>query len=154
MIELERLNRADTPEFVAALGAIFEHSPWVAHRVADLRPFKNSLELHRAMAQAVMQAPAQLQTALIRAHPELAGRAAQRGELTTASTAEQRRAGLDACTEPQLQRLAALNAQYRNRFDMPFILAVKGHTPDTVIAAGELVPTCVDQSVVSNTEVM
>jgi beta-ureidopropionase / N-carbamoyl-L-amino-acid hydrolase len=135
MIELERLNRADTPEFVAALGAIFEHSPWVALRVADLRPFKSSLELHRAMAQAVMQAPAELQTALIRAHPELAGRAAQRGELTAASTGEQRRAGLDACTEPQLQRLTALNAQYRDRFDMPFILAVKGHTPDTVIAA-------------------
>jgi allantoate deiminase/N-carbamoyl-L-amino-acid hydrolase len=135
MIELEWLNRAAPAEFVAALGAIFEHSPWVAQRVADLRPFSSSIGLHRAMTQAVMQAPAELQRALIRAHPELAGRAAQRGELTAASTGEQRGAGLSACTESQLQRLMALNAQYRAKFDMPFILAVKGHTPDSVIAA-------------------
>jgi allantoate deiminase/N-carbamoyl-L-amino-acid hydrolase len=135
MIPLERLNRAAVPEFVAALGAIFEHSPWVAERVANLRPFKSSIELHKAMAQAVMQAPAALQMALIRAHPELAGRAAQRGELTAASTGEQKGAGLSACTEPQLQQLTALNLQYRERFHMPFILAVKGHTPDSVIAA-------------------
>ena len=135
MIPLERLNRAAVPEFVAALGAIFEHSPWVAERAADSRPFKSSIELHKAMAQAVMQAPAELQMALIRAHPELAGRAAQRGELTAASTGEQKGAGLSACTESQLQQLRALNLQYRERFHMPFILAVKGHTPDSVIAA-------------------
>jgi allantoate deiminase/N-carbamoyl-L-amino-acid hydrolase len=135
MMELQELNHAAVPEFVAALGAIFEHSPWVAERVAALRPFKSGIELHQAMAQAVMQAPTELQTALIRAHPELAGRAAQRGELTAASTGEQKGAGLSACTESQLQRLTALNTQYRKRFDMPFILAVKGHTPDSVIAA-------------------
>jgi beta-ureidopropionase / N-carbamoyl-L-amino-acid hydrolase len=135
MIELEQLNRAAVPEFVAALAAIFEHSPWVAQRVAGLRPFKSSIDLHQAMAQAVMQAPTDMQTALIRAHPELAGRAARSGELTAASTGEQKGAGLNACTEPQLERLTALNAQYRKRFDMPFILAVKGHTPDSVIAA-------------------
>jgi allantoate deiminase/N-carbamoyl-L-amino-acid hydrolase len=135
MIELDRLNRAAPAEFVAALGAIFEHSPWVAERVAHSRPFLSSIGLHQAMTQTVMQAPAELQRALIRAHPELAGRAAQRGELTAASTGEQRGAGLSACTESQLQRLTALNAQYRAKFDMPFILAVKGHTPDSVIAA-------------------
>jgi allantoate deiminase/N-carbamoyl-L-amino-acid hydrolase len=135
MIELEHLNRATAPEFVAALGAIFEHSPWVAQRVADSRPFKSSIELHKAMTQAVMHAPVELQTVLIRAHPELAGRAAQRGELTAASIGEQKGAGLSACTESQLQRLTALNLQYRERFHMPFILAVKGHTPDSVIAA-------------------
>ena len=135
MIELEQLNRATVPEFVAALATIFEHSPWVAERVAGLRPFKSSIELHRAMSRAVMQAPAEQQMTLIRAHPELAGRAAQRGELTAASTGEQQGAGLSACTAPQLQSLTALNSQYRRRFDMPFILAVKGHTPDSVIAA-------------------
>jgi allantoate deiminase/N-carbamoyl-L-amino-acid hydrolase len=135
MIALEQLNRAAVPDFVAALGAIFEHSPWVAERVAGLRPFKSSIELHSAMAQAVLTAPPELQTALIRAHPELAGRAAQRGELTAASRGEQKGAGLNACTEEQLQRLTALNLQYRERFRIPFILAVKGHTPDSVIAA-------------------
>jgi allantoate deiminase/N-carbamoyl-L-amino-acid hydrolase len=135
MIALEQLNRATVPDFVAALGAIFEHSPWVAERVAGVRPFKSSIDLHRAMAQAVLQAPVAMQTVLIRAHPELAGRAAQRGELTAASTGEQKGAGLNACTESQLQRLTALNLQYRERFRIPFILAVKGHTPDSVIAA-------------------
>jgi allantoate deiminase/N-carbamoyl-L-amino-acid hydrolase len=135
MIALDELNRAAAPEFITALGAIFEHSPWVAERVAGMRPFRSSIDLHRAMSQAVMQAPADLQTALIRAHPELAGRAAQRGELTAASTGEQKGAGLNACTEAQLQSLTSLNAHYRERFAIPFILAVKGHTPDSVIAA-------------------
>ena len=135
MISLDQLNRAAAPEFVAALAAIFEHSPWVAERVAGLRPFKSGIALHNAMSDAVMQAPADLQMALILAHPELAGRAAQRGELTFASSGEQKRAGLDALTHEQLERLTTLNVQYRERFGFPFILAVKGHTPDSVIAA-------------------
>jgi allantoate deiminase/N-carbamoyl-L-amino-acid hydrolase len=135
MMPLDQLNRASDPDFIAALGAIFEHSPWVAERVAALRPFRSSIDLHRAMAQAVLAAPVELQMTLIRAHPELAGRAARRGELTAASTGEQKGAGLSSCTEPQLAQLTALNAEYRERFAMPFILAVKGHTPDSVIAA-------------------
>jgi len=135
MIALDRLNRLAAPGFVAALGAIFEHSPWVAERVAPLRPFKSSIALHKAMTDAVTQAPTDLQMALILAHPELAGRAAQRGELTSASSGEQKGAGLSACTPAQLQRLTVLNQQYRERFGYPFILAVKGHTPDSVIAA-------------------
>ena len=135
MISLETLNRAAVPEFVAALAAIFEHSPWVAERVAGLRPFKSGIALHDAMSDAVMQAPADLQMALILAHPELAGRAAQRGELTLASRGEQKGAGLNALTHEQLERLTTLNGQYRARFGFPFILAVKGHTADSVIAA-------------------
>jgi allantoate deiminase/N-carbamoyl-L-amino-acid hydrolase len=135
MIALEELNRCPAPDFVAALAAIFEHSPWVAERVAPLRPFASSLALHAAMSEAVMGAPEPMQMALILAHPELAGRAAQRGELTQASTGEQRGAGLDALSPEQLERLTALNEQYRKRFGMPFIVAVKGHTPQTVLAA-------------------
>jgi beta-ureidopropionase / N-carbamoyl-L-amino-acid hydrolase len=135
MISLDELNRLPPADFIVALGSLFEHSPWVPERVAVLRPFASGIDLHRAMCAAVMQAGADMQLALIRAHPELAGRAALGGGLTTASTVEQKGAGLSNCTAPQLQRLQALNAEYGTKFGFPFILAVKGHTPDTVIAA-------------------
>jgi beta-ureidopropionase / N-carbamoyl-L-amino-acid hydrolase len=135
MIALERLNHGSASDFAAALASIFEHSPWVAERAASLRPFKSILALHKAMCDAVFQAEEALQLALIRAHPELAGRAALRGELTAASTGEQRGAGLSALTQAQLARLQSLNAQYTERFDFPFVLAVRGHTADSVIGA-------------------
>jgi allantoate deiminase/N-carbamoyl-L-amino-acid hydrolase len=135
MIALTQLNRMPADEFVAAVGSLFEHSPWVAQCAAPLRPFASAIGLHRAMCDAVMQAPEERQLALIRAHPELAGRAALKGELTAASTGEQKGAGLSACSADQLHRLRSLNFEYRSRFGFPFVLAVKGHTPDSVIAA-------------------
>jgi OHCU decarboxylase len=137
MIDLKALNQMSAQEFVAALASIFEHSPWVAQQVAGLRPFNSGIALHRALCEAVMQAGEAQQLALIRAHPQLAGRAAIRGDLTAASTGEQQRAGLANCTPEQLQRLNSLNGAYSSRFGFPFVLAVRGHTPDTVIAAME-----------------
>ena len=137
MIELQSLNRDSEEEFVSALAAIFEHSPWVAERAAPRRPFASGIALHRALCEAVMQAPEAQQLALIRAHPELAGRAAVRGELTASSTSEQRRAGLADCTPQELERLRSLNAAYMSRHGFPFVLAVRGHTPHSVIAAME-----------------
>ena len=134
MITLESLNSISTQEFVAALSSIFEHSPWVPERVAALRPFAGVIALHQAMSGAVLAAEEALQLALIRAHPELAGRAALRGDVTPASTSEQKGAGLSALTQSQLTRLSSLNAEYTHRFGFPFVLAVKGHTPDSVIA--------------------
>jgi len=135
MIALERLNSISAPDFAAALASIFEHSPWVPERVATLRPFASIIALHAAMSAAVFEAAEAVQLGLIRAHPELAGRAALRGDVTSASTSEQKGAGLSALTQSQLTRLQSLNAEYANRFGFPFILAVKGHTPDSVIAA-------------------
>jgi allantoate deiminase/N-carbamoyl-L-amino-acid hydrolase len=135
MIALHELNGLPPVDFVAALGSVFEHSPWVPERVAGLRPFASGMDLHRAMCAAVMQADPGEQLALIRAHPELAGRAALGGGLTAASTSEQQGAGLGNCTATQLATLQTLNADYGKQFGFPFILAVKGHTPDTVIAA-------------------
>jgi beta-ureidopropionase / N-carbamoyl-L-amino-acid hydrolase len=132
---LEKLNGMPAQDFVTALGSIFEHSPWVPERVAQLRPFTSGLALHGAMCDAVLQAEEPLQLELIRAHPELAGRAALRGDLTAASTQEQKGAGLSACTPSQLASIQSLNAQYRQRFGFPFVLAVKGHTVDSVIAS-------------------
>src|ERR1700738_3882685 len=120
MIPLTQLNALSAPDFVAALATIFEHSPWVPERVAAARPFASGVALHQAMCDAVMQADESLQLALIRAHPELAGRAAIRGDLTSASINEQKGAGLSACTPLAYQRLQSLNAAYRGRFDFPF----------------------------------
>jgi len=134
VIGLQQLNTMPAPDFVAALASIFEHSPWIPERIAASRPFDSGIALHGAMCGAVMLAGEALQLELIRAHPELAGRAAIQGNLTAASTSEQRSAGLSACTPQQYERLQALNAEYNSRFGFPFVLAVKGHTPDTVLA--------------------
>jgi allantoate deiminase/N-carbamoyl-L-amino-acid hydrolase len=133
VITLDQLNILPPREFVAALASIFEHSPWVPERIAGSRPFASGIALHEAMCGAVAQADESLQLALIRAHPELAGRAAIRGDLTSASISEQRGAGLSECTPLEYERLQSLNAAYRGRFDFPFVLAVKGHTPQSVI---------------------
>jgi 2-oxo-4-hydroxy-4-carboxy-5-ureidoimidazoline decarboxylase len=137
VITLEELNALPPRDFIAALGSVFEHSPWVPERVAGSRPYRSGIALHEAMCGAVMQADESLQLALIRAHPELAGRAAIRGDLTAASISEQKGAGLSSCTPLEYERLQSLNAAYRERFDFPFVLAVKGHTPESVIATLE-----------------
>jgi len=136
-IALATLNNLPADDFVAALANVFEHSPWVPERVAGLRPFNSSFELHQAMFAAVMQASIAEQLALIRAHPELAGKAAVRGELTSESTREQADAGLSACSPEEFARLQSLNAAYANKFGFPFVLAVKGHNRASVIAALE-----------------
>src|SRR5258708_23362337 len=92
---------------------------------------------HEAMCWAVMQADEPLQQGLIRLQLELAGRADIRGDVTSASISEQKGAGLATCTPLEFERLQSLNAAYRGRFDFPFVLAVKGHTPETVIATLE-----------------
>jgi N-carbamoyl-L-amino-acid hydrolase len=134
---LEALNAATEPQFVAALANIFEHSPWIVERAAKSRPFESRLQLLEAMRTAIATASPQEQLALICAHPELAGRAAVRRELTAESAREQRAAGLTDCTPQEFARLQELNAAYRTRFDFPFILAVRGHTPASVIRAFE-----------------
>ena len=95
---LEQLNQASVDAFVAALSGIFEHSPWVAAAAAQQRPFASIDALHRTMSQAVETSGEGQQLALINAHPELAGNAAVRGELTAESTREQSGAGLNQCT--------------------------------------------------------
>jgi OHCU decarboxylase len=124
---LWELNRITPGAFATALGGIFEHSPWVAERASTARPFGSIAALHAAMLDAVDAAPKGMQFALIRAHPELAGKAAIRGELTADSTIEQSGAGLSQCSAEELARLTALNAAYNAKFGFPFILAVKGY---------------------------
>jgi 2-oxo-4-hydroxy-4-carboxy-5-ureidoimidazoline decarboxylase len=124
----------DRAAFVAAFGGIFEHSPWVAERAFDARPFDSAKALHSAMTTAMYGAPREAQLALLRAHPELAGRAAVRGELTADSTQEQAGAGLMQCSPEEFTRITALNALYNERFGFPFIIAVKGHDRAGILA--------------------
>jgi beta-ureidopropionase / N-carbamoyl-L-amino-acid hydrolase len=135
VIALQELNSMPVAQFVAALSGVFEKSPWIPQAVAGKRPFDSALHLHEAMCGVVLDAAVERQLALIRAHPELAGRAAVRGELTPESTREQRGAGLSACTPEELGTLQTLNAQYGKKFGFPFVIAVRGHHPGSVIAA-------------------
>jgi len=136
-VTLAGINALDRDAFVAALGHVAEHSPWVAERAFAARPFADVAALQAAMVAAIDAAPPDLQIALLRAHPELAGRAAIGGALTAASTAEQSGAGLASCSPAEYAQLQSLNARYNARFGFPFILAVKGYDRARVIAEFE-----------------
>lgn len=139
MPSIAALSASPKPEFVAVLGGIFEHAPWVAEGVWPERPFASLDDLHRAMCAVVAAAGPEAQLGLIRAHPDLAGKAvlAELTELTAASSREQAGAGLDRLSEDEYRRFHALNDAYRERFGFPFILAVKGHTKTSILAAFE-----------------
>ncbi len=136
-LSITELNGLSADDFVAHLKDIFEHSPWVGERVLPERPFKSVRRLHSAMCAQVAAASAREQLALIRAHPDLAGKAALAGDLTEASTNEQAGAGLNTLTETEYARFHELNDAYKARFDFPFILAVKGHDKHSILAEFE-----------------
>ena len=132
--ELQRLER---DRFVDLFGGVFEHAPWVAEQAFNAGSFHDVEALHQAMVDVMRRAPREQQLALIRAHPDLGGRAAIRGELTAASSAEQASAGLDQCTPSEFERFRELNDNYKERFRFPFIIAVKGKTRQEILAAFE-----------------
>lgn len=137
MPALAEINALDRAGFVAALGAVFEHSPWVADLAYAARPFADVATLHRAMVAAVATAGAERQLALIRAHPDLAGKAARAGALGAHSTREQAGAGLDRLSEEEFARFHRLNDAYQARFGFPFIIAVRDHDKASILAAFE-----------------
>jgi OHCU decarboxylase len=128
-ISLDHLNTCDAAEFVRMLDGIYEHSPWITQRAAARRPFANLTALKLALQAVVSDANAAQQLDLLRAHPELAGKAAIAGELTKESRGEQAAAGLGNCSPEEFAALHTLNADYNAKFGFPFILAVKG--PDS-----------------------
>jgi 2-oxo-4-hydroxy-4-carboxy-5-ureidoimidazoline decarboxylase len=133
----EGLMRLERDRFVELFGGVFEHSPWVAEDACQAGPFATLEALHAAMVDAMRRAPREKQLALIRAHPDLAGRAAIGGGLSAASSAEQASAGLDQCTPAEFDRFRALNGKYRRKFHFPFIMAVKGKRREQILAAFE-----------------
>jgi OHCU decarboxylase len=130
------VNAMDEQAFVAAFGGLFEHSPWVAEGAWRRRPFASVAELEAAFGAALREAPLERKLALLRAHPELAGREAAAGELTASSEREQGGAGLDRLSAGELEALRRLNADYRECFGFPFIVCVREHTKDSILASG------------------
>ena len=130
---LESLNAAADAVFTAALGDIYEHSPWVAQAAAARRPFPKLAALHAAMADAVRAAPEAARLELVRAHPDLAGKAARASTLTAASTGEQASAGLDRLSEEEFARFHRLNDAYRLKFGFPFIVCVRRHGKESIL---------------------
>jgi OHCU decarboxylase len=134
-VELAAVNALGEREFVAKLGGVFEHSPWVAERAWNSRPFRSVDELHAAMMEQVFKATPQEQLALARAHPELAGAEARQGTLSVDSSGEQGRLGFTRLTREEFLRTGELNRRYREKFGFPCIVALRLHgSRDSVIA--------------------
>ena len=125
-LTLHQINTAALAQCVALLDGIYEHSPWIAERAAAQRPFASLVQLKLALVQVVRSAGPAAQVALIRAHPELAGKAMLDKRLTAESSHEQGKAGLTDCPAAELALIQQLNAAYGAKFGFPFILAVRG----------------------------
>jgi len=125
-VTLEQLNVAPLAEAAVLLEGIYEHSPWIAQAALAQRPFHSLVQLKQALVQVLNNATTEQQLALIRAHPELAGKAMVDNTLTKESSNEQSKAGLTHCTAEEFARIQQLNQDYNARFDFPFILAVRG----------------------------
>ena len=136
-VTLDQLNAGANAEFIAALGDVFENSPWLVERAASRRPFTTRDALLAALMDIMSAAAEDEKLALIRAHPDLAGKAARAGDLTDHSTAEQASAGLGQLTDAEFDRFSRLNIAYREAFGFPFIIAVLDHTKETILAAFE-----------------
>ena len=141
-LSIDEVNALDAAAFTARFGDVAEHSPWVAEVAAGARPFAHREALVGAFVGAVRAAPPEAQLALLRAHPDLADRAAVAGDAARSDVAaesrrEQAGAGLDRLTAVEFARFGGLNTRYRRRFGFPFIFAVKGATKEAILAAFE-----------------
>ncbi len=125
-LTLEQLNAASLDEACTMLGGLYEHTPWIARAALQQRPLHSLAQLKHRMAQIVTAANKDAQLALLRAHPELAGKAMVDKSLTAESTNEQSKAGLTQCTPAEFEKIQRLNAAYNAKFGFPFIVAVRG----------------------------
>ena len=145
---LGEVNWLGRDEFVSRLGSVFESSPWVAERAWGSRPFGSFSELYGAMVRAVDEASSEQRIALIRAHPDLAGKAAVAGELTRESTREQASAGLDRLTPKEYEGFTEMNRAYRERFGFPMIVCVREHTK--MPSTADEIPTLTKEHILRN----
>ena len=130
-LTLSHLNVLPVAEFVAAVGAVFEHSPWIAERAAARRPFTSLDSLHAAMCETVATAPPDEQLALICAHPDLVGRVV----LTAESKGEQTAAGLTDLSPEEVALFDRYNRDYKARFGFPFVICARLNKKDAILAA-------------------
>src|SRR5436305_368379 len=131
MAKVQELNAFSRDEFTRALAPVFEHSPWVAERTADKRPFASRGELHAALCETVMKASNDEKLSLIRAHPDLVGR----NLLTPESKSEQARAGLGELSPDEIERFRDFNTRYRERFGFPFVICVRRNKKKAILDA-------------------
>ncbi len=129
--DLSTVNAAARAEFLRTVGPVFEHTPWIAEAVADRRPFGSVEALWEAMCETVRGAGEERQTALIRAHPDLVGRAA----LTAESQGEQSAAGLLGLSPEEVTLFGRYNAEYKARFGFPFVICARLNKKDAILAA-------------------
>ncbi|HEX2729522.1 MAG TPA: 2-oxo-4-hydroxy-4-carboxy-5-ureidoimidazoline decarboxylase [Rubrobacteraceae bacterium] len=132
-ITIDEVNRLDQDEFVSRFGALYERSPWVAEAAWHESPFADLSGLHEALVRAVHEAPQERQLSLIRAHPDLAGKAAVAGELTAESAGEQASAGLDRLSPGEYEAFTAMNAAYREKYGFPMIVCVREHDKASIL---------------------
>lgn len=132
---IEDLNALDQKAFAAVIGPVFEHSPWIADMTWKNKPFANLESLHRALCETVENAGEAKQLDLIRAHPDLVGRAALAGTLTAASTAEQSSAGLNKLTEGEILAFQLFNELYREKFEFPFVICARLNKKEAILKA-------------------
>lgn len=133
--KLTALNKLAESDFIDLLGSIFEHSSWVAQQAYRERPFDTLNSLQKTMFDIVLTSNRDRRLALIRNHPELAGKEADEGRLTADSEKEQSRAGLNQCSADELLQLRGLNKNYLEKFGYPFVIAVSGLNKHQIIAA-------------------
>ena len=134
---LDALNRMTAADFAAAIGDTFEVASWVAESAAKQRPFATVTALHAALMGMVRAAPRERQIEFLRGHPDLAGKAARAGSMTDDSKREQASVGLDSLSETEFSRFHRLNDAYRAKFAFPFIVCVRRHTRDSILAQFE-----------------
>lgn len=133
-IDLDTLNAATQDAFAAAIGDVCENAPWIAAAAALDRPHATVTALHQSLMDAVHRAPPDARLAFLRGHPELASKVARAGEMTADSIAEQGSLALDRLSGAEFERFETLNAAYRARFGFPFIICVRRHTRDSILA--------------------
>jgi 2-oxo-4-hydroxy-4-carboxy-5-ureidoimidazoline decarboxylase len=136
-VMLVELNRMGSADFAASIGDTFEHAPWVAEAAAARRPFAKVTALHDAMMGALRAAPRERQLDFLRGHPDLAGKTARAGALTDDSRREQASVGLDSLNEAEFAHFHRLNDTYKAKFGFPFMICVRRHTRDSILAQFE-----------------
>lgn len=136
-MSVEEASNLDREGFVSRFGSLYERSPWVAEGAWRGRPFGSLSEMHAAFVRTVRDAPLEWRLGLIRAHPDLAGKAAVAGELTPESTREQASAGLDRLSPEEYEAFTRLNDAYKEKFGFPMIFAVREHTKETILPGAE-----------------
>ncbi|EDP66612.1 hypothetical protein BAL199_16163 [alpha proteobacterium BAL199] len=133
-IALDILNRVDDTSFTVAMNGVFEHAPWVVEAAAGHRPFASLADLYTTLTGIVRDAPLEQRLTLVRGHPDLAGKAARAGDLTSDSTAEQASAGLDRLSDAEYAEFHRLNDAYHAKFGFPFIVCVRRHGKESILA--------------------